>query len=133
MGSFAEFVFAEGRWSKESSATPRLGVMVHDSDIAAIEYTPTPDAATGVCFLGYEPRHYFGNEGENRPVDTDAEAQGLAVWARLVTGTEPEPDDIRSLLASPEGAEPEDVFVEDTLGRLFATLGLPEAEEHIWE
>jgi hypothetical protein len=63
-------------------------------------------------------------------VDTDAEAHGFAHWTRLVTGHAIDPRDVTALLAADdEDAEPEDLFVEETVARLLQLAGLPVPED----
>ncbi|MCD9197830.1 hypothetical protein [Aeromicrobium wangtongii] len=129
MGLFATFVFAGGSWDGSADQTPRFAAKVHDSDFVTIDYAPALAGGTGHCYVGFEPRHYFEDETASDPVDTDAEARGLAAWAADVRGTVIDPDVVRGLLASPEGDEAPDVFVEAALVRLLLALGLPLPED----
>ena len=125
MGLFGRFAFTDGEWRHDPSPTPPfLVVDIHDSDIATVDYAPAGEGH-GRCFLGFEPRIYFEEESANTPVDVPTEARALAVWARAVTGAEVAPDAVAPLLASPDGDDPDDVFVEETVVRLTGLLGLP--------
>lgn len=130
MGLFATFVFAGGEWGGGLDAMPRLTAKVHDSDFVTIDYAPTLAGGGGRCYVGFEPRHYFEDETASDPVDTDAEARGLAAWAAGVRGVVVDPEVVRGLLASPDaGDEAPDVFVEAALVRLLLALGLPVPED----
>ena len=127
MGLFGKFAYSAGRWSTDGpTAVPFLLVDVHDSGIATVDYRAA-DASGGRFFLGSEPRFYFDDPGEGSPVDTDAESEGFATWARQATGKDVDPAEVRQLLASPEGAPPpaEVEVVEHTVDRLLALAGLP--------
>ncbi|MBB3676001.1 hypothetical protein [Modestobacter versicolor] len=130
MGMFGTFTYSAGSWTGTDSPTePVLVIDVHDSDIATVDYRPAVDAA-GRCYLGYQPRVYFEDPAASDPVDNDAEARGLARWARTATGRDVDPDDVLALLApDDEDADPEDLFVEDTVRRLLELAGLPVPEE----
>jgi len=122
---FGTFAYSEGRWTRgRPTAVPFLLLDVHDSDVATIDYRAA-DASGGRFFLGYEPRFYFDEPGAATPVDTAAEAEGFARWVRGATSTDVDPDDVRRLMASPEGTPPADDVVEETLARLLALAGLP--------
>jgi hypothetical protein len=128
VGLFGKFAYSDGRWSTDGpTAVPFLLVDIHDSDVATVDYRAA-DAAGGRFFLGYEPRFYFDEREAAPPVDTAAEADGFARWVRETTGTDVDPDDVRRLMASPEGAPPADDFVEETLTRLLSLTGLPEPD-----
>jgi hypothetical protein len=76
---------SEGQWRESTPDTvPYLSIDVHDSDIATVDYRPAPETA-GRFFLGTEPRIYFEDEAASEPLDRNAEAQGLAHWARRCT------------------------------------------------
>ena len=125
MGLFGKFAYSAGRWSTEGpTAVPFLIVDVHDSRIATVDYRMS-DATGGRFFLGYEPRVYFEEPDAGDPVDVAAESEGFARWALEAGGTAVEPAEVQRLMASPEGAPPEDGVVEDTVGRLVALTGLP--------
>jgi hypothetical protein len=125
MGLLATFAYSDGRWSSDGpTAVPFLLVDVHDSRVATVDYRMA-DASGGRFFLGYEPRFYFDEAGAGTPVDTGAEADGFARWAREATGTDVEPAEVAALMASPEGAPPTDERVEETVERLCALAGLP--------
>ncbi|NIK56936.1 hypothetical protein [Kribbella shirazensis] len=136
MGFFGSYVYAGGAWREVDSDAedavppePYLAVMIHDSDIAMIRYSPA-GAGTGVAFLGHTPRAYFGDPSASSPTDTAIEAAGLAAWAR-VAGSSPDPHVIERFLASDEQDDTaddvpdEDVFVEVKTARFIQTLGLP--------
>lgn len=125
MGHFGKYAYSAGRWSREGpTAVPFLLVDIHDSDIATVDYRAA-DASGGRFFLGYEPRFYFDETDAAAPVDTAAEAAGFARWVREVSDRDVDPDDIRSLMASPEGEPPGDDVAEDTVERLLRLAGLP--------
>ena len=125
MGLFGTFAYSAGRWSREGpTAVPFLLVDIHDSDIATVDYRAA-DASGGRFFLGYEPRFYFDERDAAAPVDTAAEAAGFARWVREVSDRDVDPDDVRSLMASPEGEPPADDVAEDTVRRLLDLAGLP--------
>ena len=130
MGSFATFVFSGGTWTGQAAPDePHLVVDVHDSDIATVDYRPAGNAA-GRFFLGFQPRVYFEDPGASAPVDLEAEARGFARWAQLATGHAVDPADVLPLLApDDEDADPEDLFVEDTVTRLLELAGVPVPEE----
>ena len=130
MGSFATFVFSAGEWTgQDASAEPHLVVDVHDSDIATVDYRPAGDAA-GRFYLGFQPRVYFEDPEASAPIDLEAEARGFARWAQLATGRAVDPADVLPLLApDDEDADPEDLFVEDTVTRLLELTGVPVPEE----
>ena len=128
MGLFGKFAYSAGRWSREGpTAVPFLLVDIHDSDIATVDYRAA-DASGGRFFLGYEPRFYFDETDAAAPVDTAAEAEGFVRWVREVSDRDVEPDDVRSLMASPEGEPPGDDVAEDTVERLMRLAGLPAPE-----
>lgn len=130
MGLFATFVFADGDWGASAAAMPRLTAKLHDSDFVTIDYAPALAGGSGRCYVGFEPRHYFEDETASDPIDTAAEARGLAAWAADVRTTVVDPKVVLGLLASPEaGDEAPDVFVEAALVRLLAVLGLPVPED----
>jgi hypothetical protein len=125
VGRFGKFAYSAGRWSTDGpTAVPFLLLDVHDSSVATIDYR-SADASGGRFFLGYEPRFYFDEPDAAPPVDTVAEAEGFAAWAREAAAREADPDDVRALMASPDGAPPTDVFVEETVVRLLDLVGLP--------
>jgi hypothetical protein len=130
MGLFGTFTYSGGDWTGADSPTePFLVVDVHDSDIATVDYRPAVDA-TGRCYLGFQPRVYFEDPGASAPVDNDAEARGLAHWAQVTTGRDVDPDQVAALLApDDEDADPEDLFVEETVRRLLELTGVPVPEE----
>ena len=125
MGQFGKYAYSDDRWSTEGpTAVPFLLVDVHDSRIATVDYR-SADASGGRFFLGYEPRFYFDEPDAGHPVDTAAEADGFAAWARDVSGADVDPADLQRLMASPTGAPPDDEVVEQTLERLLTLAGLP--------
>ena len=97
---------------------------MHDSRIATVDYR-SADATGGRFFLGYEPRIYFEEPDAGSPVDTAAEADGFARWALEAEGATVEPAAVERLMASPDGAPPEDEVVQDTVVRLAALAGIP--------
>jgi hypothetical protein len=128
VGLFGKFAFSAGRWSRGGpTAVPFLMVDVHDSDIATVDYR-FADASGGRFYLGYEPRIYFEEPDGADPVDTRAEADGFARWAREAEGTDVDPADVQVLMAAADGAPPTDEVVEQTVDRLLALAGLPPLE-----
>jgi hypothetical protein len=128
VGLFATLAYSDGRWSSgRPTAVPFLLVDVHDSDIATVDYR-FADATGGRFFLGYEPRIYFEQPDAAPPVDAPAEAAGFARWVHDVADRDVDPDDVRRLLAAPDGATPDDEVVEETVDRLVALAGLPPVE-----
>jgi hypothetical protein len=125
VGYFGKLSYSDGRWSTGGpTAVPFLLVDVHDSDIATVDYRAA-DATGGRFFLGYEPRIYFEEPDAGAPVDTRAEAEGFARWVRDAAGTDVDPAEVQGLMASPDGAPPEDDVVEETVERLLTLAGLP--------
>lgn len=131
MGTFAQLQYEDGGWVERVGIDAELArepaalrIDIHDSDLAALSW-PAEDGL-GLLFLGYQPRHYFGDEHAGPQVDVAREAAGLAEWARAMTGAEVDPADVERLAAPDDpDHEPQDVFVEETVGRLLALLGLP--------
>ena len=127
MGFFGKFAYSAGRWSTGApTAVPFLLIDVHDSDLATVDYRAA-DASGGRFFLGYEPRIYFEEPDGADPVDTHAEAEGFARWAREAGGTEVDPVEVQRLMASPDGAPPEDEVVEETSGSCSPSPGCPQS------
>ena len=125
MGLFGKFAYSDGRWSAGGpTAVPFLLVDVHDGRLATVDYR-SADASGGRFFLGYEPRIYFEEPDAGDPVDTAAEAEGFARWALEAAGATVEPAAVQRLMASPDGAPPEDEVVQDTVVRLAALAGIP--------
>jgi len=124
MGFFGMFVYSEGRWAEQATADQYLSVDVHDSDFATIDYHPS-GRGRGRFYLGIEPRHYFGDPTASKPVDAAAEISGFVDWARSVVGAKISASDLAELIADPDGSDPENPFVEDTVAQLIALLGLP--------
>jgi hypothetical protein len=125
VGLFATLAYSDGRWHRgRPTAVPFLLVDVHDSDLATVDYR-LADASGGRFFLGYEPRVYFEQPDADLPVDTGAEAEGFARWAREAVDRTVDPTEVRRLMAAPDGAPPDDEVVELTVDRLVALAGLP--------
>ncbi len=125
MGYFGKLAYSDGRWTFGGpTAVPFLLVDVHDSAIATVDYRAA-DASGGRFHLGYEPRIYFEEPDAGAPVDTRAEAAGFARWAAEAAGVDVDPEDVRRLMASPDGAPPADDVVEATVEKLLAVAGLP--------
>jgi hypothetical protein len=125
VGYFGKLAYSDGRWSSgRPTAVPFLLIDVHDSDIATVDYRAA-DATGGRFFLGYEPRIYFEEPDAGAPVDTRAEAEGFARWVQDASGTDVDPAEVQRLMASPDGAPPEDDVVEETVERLLTLAGLP--------
>lgn len=129
MGLFATFVYSDGQWGGQASASAWLSARIHDSDFVEIGFAPGPGGADGLCYVGFEPRHYFEDPTASEPVDVEVQAAALAEWSHHVSGTHVEASTLVGLLASPEGEEAPDVFVEAALVRLLRTLGLPIPED----
>lgn len=125
MGYFGKLAYSDGRWSFGGpTAVPFLLVDVHDSDVATIDYR-SADATGGRFYLGYEPRIYFEEPDAGDPVATQAEAQTFTRWVKDAAGTDVDPDDVRRLMATPDGAPPAEDFVEETVEKLLELAGLP--------
>jgi hypothetical protein len=129
MGLFATMAYSDGRWTRgRPTAVPFLLVDVHDGDVATVDYR-FADASGGRFYLGYEPRIYFDQPDAAPPVDVDAEATGFVRWAREAVEAEVDPEDVRRLMAPPDGAPPPaDVAVVETVDRLVALAGLPRVD-----
>ncbi|MET9318053.1 hypothetical protein ABZX12_40050 [Kribbella sp. NPDC003505] len=138
MGFFGSYVYADRAWTEVDPdvdsgrpSEPYMIVMIHDSDIAAIQYAPA-GTGTGEAFLGYTPRAYFGDPAAPTAGDTGIEAAGLAAWAGLF-GASPAADEVELFLARDDAPDvdedddvpDEDVFVELKTARFLETLGLP--------
>jgi len=125
VGYFGKLAYSEGRWTSDGpTAVPFLLVDVHDSDVATVDYRAA-DASGGRFYLGYEPRFYFDERDAGDPVDTAAEAEGFARWAKEATGDDLDPAAVRPLMASPDGVPPTDEVVEETVDKLAGLAGLP--------
>lgn len=124
MGTFATFVYSDGGWDDNAASEQFLSIDIHDSDIATIRFAPVESPARGLLYLGYEPRHYFEDDSASNPVDVATETDALIAWAVEVTGVLASSDEILPLLASPDGDEPEDIFVEETVAQLLKVIGL---------
>ena len=125
MGLFTTLAYSDGRWHRgRPTAVPFLLVDVHDSDLATVDYRFV-DASGGRFYLGYEPRIYFEQSDAALPVDTGAEAEGFARWAREATERDVDPADVQRLMAAADGAPPEDEVVELTVDKLVTLAGLP--------
>jgi hypothetical protein len=128
VGLFGKFAYSAGRWTSGApTAVPFLLVDVHDSDVATVDYR-ADDASGGRFFLGYEPRFYFDERDAADPVDVGSEAEGFARWAKGATGRDLDAAEVQPLMASPDGAPPEDDAVEETVDKLVALAGLPPLE-----
>jgi hypothetical protein len=87
MGFFGTYLFDGRAWHDfdpdsdpiSKIARPWLSVDIHDSDIGTIRYEP-PGPGTGIAYLGFTPRTYFGTESASAPTDVLLEAQGVASW-----------------------------------------------------
>jgi hypothetical protein len=124
VGTFATFVYSDGGWAETAASDQFLSIDIHDSDIATVRFAPAAEPARGLLYLGYEPRHYVEDDAASEPVDLVAETDALIGWAAEVTGVLVSADEILPLLASPDGDEPGDEFVEETAGRLLKVIGL---------
>jgi hypothetical protein len=126
MGLFATLAYSDGRWTRgRPTAVPFLLLDVHDGALATVDYR-FADASGGRFHIGWEPRIYFEQPDAALPVDADAEAAGFARWAREAVGADVDPDDVRPLLAAPDGMPPpEGTTVVETVDRLVALAGLP--------
>ncbi len=131
MGFFGNFAYSGGAWACEKpNGEPSLVIDIHDSDIATVDYAPATGGASGRFYLGVEPRIYFEDNKANAPVDAAAEARGFAEWVRQAQGRDVEPAAIERLLASgASDAEPQDVFVEETVEKMLVLCGLPLPDE----
>lgn len=131
MGEFVSLTHDGNHWLPEAHGSTWLRVDIHDSDIATLTFSPS-GYARGLVYLGYQPRVYFDDPAASAPVDLDLESAALAAWARDVSGVDVDPADIRVLLAGETDGDPLDDFVEETVDRLLALLGLdplPASEE----
>lgn len=124
MGYFGTFAFSNGRWAETPTDNQYLGIDIHDSSIATIDYQPAANGH-GRFYLGYEPRHYFDDPSASQPIDTAAETAGFIAWVSNVIGVDLSAEQLTPLLADADGGEPDDVFVEDTVVTLINLLGLP--------
>lgn len=125
MGLFGKFAYSDGRWRTGGpTAVPFLLVDVHDGDIATVDYR-SADASGGRFHLGHEPRVYFEEPDAAAPVDAATEAEGFARWLRDAEGRDVDPDEVRQLMPSADGAPPERGSVTGTVERLLALAGLP--------
>ena len=125
MGYSGKLAYSDGRWTSGGpTAVPFLLVDVHDSRIATVDYRAA-DASGGRFHLGYEPRIYFEEPDAGTPVDTRAEAEGFARWAKEAADADVDPEDVQRLMASPEGAPPAEESVEPTVEKLLELAGLP--------
>ena len=125
---FGKFAYSAGRWTTGApTEVPFLLVDIHDSNIATVDYRAA-DASGGRFFLGYEPRIYFDEPDGAAPVDTASESEGFARWALEAAGATVDPAEAQRLMASPDGAPPQDEVVEETVARLLVLAGLPQPE-----
>ncbi len=155
VGFFGKFLFDGQAWTEVESGTRVappdaefwLVVDIHDSDFAAVQYRPA-GPGSGIAFLGYTPRSYFGRPEAPR-TDVDREAAGLAAWwagrqgdaagasrDAMAAGIRPflaadlDPSDLGP--SDPDAGAPDagsrdddDIFVETKTDRFLVTLGLP--------
>jgi hypothetical protein len=125
MGYFGQLAYSAGQWSAgRPTAVPFLLIDIHDSHLATVDYRDA-DASGGRFYLGYEPRIYFEEPEGADTVDTGREAEGFARWVRDAEGRDVDPVEVQRLMASPDGAPPEDENVEITVDRLVKLAGLP--------
>lgn len=126
MGYFAEWRWSHGDWREGNELEePWLTVDIHDSDVATIAFAPAHGEARGRLFLGTHPVVYFDLVQEGVAEDPDAEAAAFVRWAKAATSADVAADDVRALMATVEDEdEPVDVFVEDTVARLLALVGI---------
>jgi len=134
LGFFGKFLYADGGWTfhEDGVSDPPvgaayLGVDIHDSDIATVDFRPA-EMGSGRFYLGYPPSDYFENESAGDPIDAEAAVKGLTTWAQQTLGRTIDPGEGRPLLAD-SGRDPDDDFVEETVGRLIEILGLPWPED----
>ena len=125
MGNFETSVYESGAWTDDETADEwKLRISVHDSDIATVDYRPS-ECASGRFFLGFQPLDYFEDPAASDPVDLPAEAACFSIWASTVAGVDVPAEELMAMMAAEDVVEPEDVFVEETVIRLLARLGLP--------
>lgn len=126
MGQFVTYFYVGKKWqtTKPRLRKASLSIEIHDSDIATVEYAPSGRGA-GRFYVGVHPRDYFGDSSAGDSVNEEAEVDGIASWASVVTQTKPDRDRLLTLIAK-EGdeAEPEFVFVEEAVGALLRELGV---------
>jgi hypothetical protein len=124
MGLFADLSWVDGKWTAAHlPGKTELTISIHDSDIATVTFAPA-DQAKGLFYLGVEPATYFEDPAASALVDHSAEATAFAVWARRATGRAIDPTEVTALMATPGRIDTEDDFVEDTVQRLLALIGL---------
>lgn len=124
MGNFETYTYSAGAWSGSARVEPWLSIALHDSSFASVEFAPS-EAGRGLLYLGFQPRDYFADPTASADVDNAAEAIALARWAKVAVGNLVDPGRIVPLIAAEGVEEPVDVFVEETIERLLAVLGLP--------
>lgn len=123
MGLFGTFTYSGGQWRDSPQGGTYLRLEIHDSDIATVDFAPAPPGR-GRFFMGFQPRDYFEDPAASGDTDNDAEAQAFAAWAAQTLGSEVSAGDIRPLLADDGEEEPDEPFVEDTVRKLLAVVGL---------
>lgn len=128
MGNFDQFTYSGGQWLEGPAPEPYLQIDIHDSDLATVDFAPAP-ASAGRFYMGFEPRYYFEDETVSAPIDRDAVVAAFVVWAESNLGLTVAPETVAGFFADPEGEEPEDDFVEDSVAALIEALGLPMPDE----
>src|SRR5689334_16749450 len=87
MGFFGTFVYGQGAWRDAATNGEYLGIDIHDSSIATVDYRPAT-AGTGRFYLGFEPRHYFEDPTASKAVDSTTEMVSFIAWADRVVGAD---------------------------------------------
>lgn len=118
-------VVTDGRTWRESPDVPSgqwLRVVVHDSDVGAIEYSPRFGGA-GVAYAGVTARTYFGDPSIPA-TNKQAEVEALVQWfaAAGVTGESLRQGLLDLLVDDDDEFEPG--FVEEALADFFGTISL---------
>ncbi len=145
MGFFGSFMYDGASWrdwdldaqpgTLDLPRGPWLSVIIHDSDIATLQYSPS-GAGSGTAFLGVTPRIYFEDPRASQATEPAREAEGLAAWVAQTqrrANVEHLTDLIRPFLAADverDDGEADDlddaeVLVEIKVVRLLTALDLP--------
>jgi hypothetical protein len=152
VGYFGAWLLETGTWTSAEApvggevTSPWLHVEIHDSDWAAIRYSPS-FGGRGVAYIGMTPRIYFEDETASAPTDRAAESRAIAAWVANVVGgdsaqlqptvasylaedRDPDWESILPLDDSPSSMADEDVFVEQRVARFLEATGLGVPEQY---